>query len=509
MEAVFGTKNLRNLEQLVKGSTKVEARFEMKVGIKRVLEVSAKCLGIELTRHENEVTLRGRVVSRIIYIDETESFNSEERSDNFTEKLILKGAGVPVSLSPFAAVTESRLVEGGNPNFADVVTSVDISVLGLVSREVRFVSDIRGEVEVMKEVTRISSFGVNISNLFEIEESIDLDKTCTGVLGTDVSAVLRDIVVGDGKVTVKGMASINVIAVKTSEGQSIYNDTIEFDFSKTISNKDIGLDDTITGAISVNDLAVRVETKERVQLIVTAGLCFQGHVVSTQDVEQVLDAFSFTSGLNLVRTAVENVVALPAHNTLLDVEGNLALPEKGAYVARVLSVGDVRVTAVNLVPTSDKVMVEGTLSASIVTECEEKQLQTHRVQIPFSQSLRVDGLGSNHSIQTYVSVINCKVKARRGKELLIDARVGLSLHAYAQDVRELITDITATEPKQPDNSAILIYTVNENETLWEIAKRTSVRREEIIRQNPSAEMGIKAGDKIFIYRQERLDALRA
>jgi len=499
-EVVYGTKALRNLSQIAKAQVKVDSRVE--VAHRKVLETSARCFLGEVMHEGSEVRLSGRVVTRVVYMDEHDAFNSEERTDNFNEKLILAGAETVVSITPTAHILETKVVDSNSTNHVEVQNVIDITILGLVSTDMSFVRDLQGDVEVRREKVALSTFGMKLESRFEVEETIDLDKNCEGVLGTDLSAYIRDIIVGDGKVTVKGAVCVNVMGVRRVEEVSVYNDMMEFDFSKTITNAQIGLNDHVMGSISVTNIQVRAESKERPQLVVTAELNFAGHTVMNEEIEQISDSFSFTNALSFNQRAVPGAAALPQHNSVIEVDGNVSMNDKTPFITRVVSVGHSVINSINIVPVNDKITIEGVMTTALTFECEERHLHATMITVPFHATVKIDGISATHAIQSHMVVLSAKVKARRGKELLVDARLGLSIASHTVKTQNILSDVILGDVIPRDDSAILIYTVGAGETLWDVAKRINCRMSEIIAGNPEAEHGLKAGDKIFIYRQQ-------
>jgi len=237
-------------------------------------------------------------------------------------------------------------------------------------------------------------------------------------------------------------------------------------------------------------------------LIVTAEVHFQGATIVAEMTEQVIDAFGYNNVPVMVGANVEVASALPMHNSFIDVEGNLAMPEGTPFITRVASVSGAQVGGVNMVPGSDKATIEGVMTATVTFECEEKQLHLFPVKLPFSAVIKMESLSTAHNIELRLAVLGVKVKARRGKELLVDARLGVTVSAHASATMRVVAEVGLGDVIMPDDSAILIYTVGANETLWDVAKRITVPTAEILRHNPSAEHGLKAGERLFIYRQQ-------
>jgi len=499
MQPQYDNKVLRNLEAISKTTARIDARLEPRVGIKTILETTARVFLNDHEREDDGIRINGRVITRVVFIDEMGTFNSDERTNNFSERIILSNAANLTDILPSAHVQDVRVTEGGT-NSVDAQVNIEITLLGLSSREVRYVTGVTGEVESRMQSTRITSWGGAISSRFEIEERIDLDKSCEGILGVDVVPVLRDLVTGEGRVTLKGVAGINILATKRGDEQCVYNDNVEFDFSKTIQHKTLGIDDSVVGTVTVANVEVRAETKESPQLVVTTTLEFRGFSIVSQELSTLGDAYGFAHHLDLKLSDIDCVTTLPAHHTNIEVDGNLNMGEKSPFITKILSVGTASITSLNVTAQNDRATIEGALSSNITYECEEKQIHAHVVKVPFSTQIKMDGITATHNISAKVDVTQCRVRARRGRELLVDARLGVALSAHTQTTVQIVTDVTLGEAKPTDDSAILIYTVGDGETTWDIAKRLNCRASEILAQN-QIDGDPRPGDKIFIYRQ--------
>jgi len=499
-ETAHGTYTQRKLELLSKGQVKVSARLELKAACKKVLSATAKCF---LAGHERgeggEVRVSGKVVTRVIFLDEFDAFNSEEHTDSFTERLGFKGEAM--SINPAAVVLETTVGENAGTS-VEVDSVIDLIIVGLVEKGVKFVSGVTGQAETRTEKMRISTFERALSEKFSAVEMLELDKNCAGVLGVDCNASVRDVFAEDGRVTIKGTVSANVLTIKSGETATMHNAAHEFDFTKTIHVQGLSAEDTVFGGVVVAGVAVKADNKVKPELNVEVDLAFNGFVLSAREVEYVADAFSGENALNLATVSVEHTNALPQVNLVVDIEGNMTMPANSPFIARILTSSGARITGANIGCADGKVTVEGVVSATVVYECEEKQIHTHEASVAFSTFVRVDGINNNFNVQASVGVVSCYIKARRGKELMVDAKLAVLVSATETHVRELTAEIAVGEAKQRDDSAIVIVMPEAGETLWDIAKRISMPVADIVKQNPNCAQSITVGEKIFIYRQQ-------
>jgi len=486
------------------GSTqaKVVSKLELKNPAKRVLSITPICHinGVESTESQYKVT--GKVITRAIFIDETDSYNSEERNDDFAVTIV--GAdfdGVLPSVRVLETNTEKQ--KGDQDTISSIHSEhiVAVSLSGLKPVEVSYVNDVRGEGVEVKHVEReICTFNECITEKFDIGEIFKLDASVEGVLGVELNATVRDIVSKDDKITIKGVAVVGVSVVRgTDDGkQIIQNNSYDFEFNKTL--KKTG--EIVFGNVAVNDCTIKIiEHREKPELVLDATLLFTGASVSYHTVKSVEDAICPKHEIDFAYTPVISAVATRQTGVLADIEGNISLGNNAPYMSRVLWSSSGSVGSVNVKPADDKVVVEGILNANLVYECEEHQIHTHTVEVPFSVGVKVDGVSGEHNIGANVVPLSCNIKARRGKELLIDARIGITVSGDKRTEATLISGATEGAQKTQTGAAIVIHVVQAGETLWDLAKRTGISTAEIIRQNAGIENGLNGGERIVTYRR--------
>ena len=489
------------------GQIKVPARVELQSACKKVLFTAAKCFVSGLERTDTEVRVNGKVTTRVVFIDEFDGFNSEEHSDTWTEKFPHKGGNMSAMI-PSVHLVETQTGKNTRTD-GDFITAINVEhiigvgVMGLIPADTQYVTDMRGNVEVKRDKMKMSTFDTVLSERFEIGETFTLDQSAEGVLGVDLNTAVRDIVCDDGRIVVKGVASACVSVVKTAEGGTgIHSNWYDWDFSKTFNIKTVGVNDTVAGSVLLSNVTVRVENREKPELVIEAELLFTGHTVVAREIEAVQDAFAYENDLNFTHTELHDVKASPSANVAAEVDGNVSMPDGSPFIGKVIMSTSPSVGALNVIALDGKVTIEGVLTTHIIYECEEKNIFSHTAQIPFSTACKIDGCTPEHNVAAAVTPLTCNVKARRGKELVVDARMQINVTAHTARPQRVAGDVTAGKSKTRDDSAITIHIAGQNESLWDIAKRTSIPTAEILVQNPNLGAGIKEGARIVIYRQE-------
>ena len=71
---------------------KVEQKLDLPENVKKLLGVSCQLLGQTTEINENEITVRGNLVTRLVFVNEFEKFDSQDSTENFEKKITIKDA---------------------------------------------------------------------------------------------------------------------------------------------------------------------------------------------------------------------------------------------------------------------------------------------------------------------------------------------------------------------------------------------------------------------------------
>jgi hypothetical protein len=501
MEIIYDNFVARNFSELEHTQIKVETRLQMPDGVKKMLGTSSAVFANPISVTDNDIVVSGRVVTRIVYINDLDKYDSIEQTEPFEIKIFVKNIENYTGLQATATIADTK-TSGDN-----ITNIVDVDIYGGTDKNIKFVSNISGDAEVRYEKTQIGTFDNIVSERFGVADSIELDKNCEGVLGIDANAAIRDISCSAGKINIKGIISVNTLGVKTTDGGTVpYNAFNDIDFAKSITAPNATADDLATGMVYVTNSSIKIENGGKAPVLnIDIELAFNGASYINKELNYVEDAISFNKELSFDFATAEQTKLLPPINSYADIENNINLPEGTPYAAKVLSVDGVRISALNVMPLDNKVSVEGVLTATIIWETEEHEIHNYGMELPAAFNIRADGVDTNCKITASVVPISLNVKARRGVELLIDARLGVGISATDTAETRFTDDVTVGADKAADDSAISVHIIGDNETLWDVIKHTNVAGAELIRQNPNLENGCVPGDRVIVYRHNAVN----
>ena len=505
MEVLMENLTEQELIALDNVQLKIEQKIGMPENAKKLMGVNCQVLGQTATVNESEITLNGNLVTRLVFINEFDKFDSQDFTEAFEKKVTVKNVGGANQIFATANLIDSQWHLNDNQVVLDNVVSV--TVQGVKANDLQVVSDLTGDVEVRKAEHQILTFNSMLHDKFEIAENIELDTACEGVLGVDVNPNLKDVAANNGKVSIKGALVVNVLGVKTVENNSVpYNVTHEIDFAKSMAVNGVTSEDLACGTVAIDSVKMHIENNHQGPvLVLTLEMTFNGSVYSNHKFSTVADAISFDKELTFQTTQLNYVEVLPQVNTTVDIENNINLAPNTPYISHVLAVDGVRINNLAVTAADGKTMLEGVLVMNLLLENEERIVTGDRFEVPFQTHVRMDNLDRDHTVTATVLPLSVNAKARRGTELLIDAQFGVCIQASIQKQMTIVNNLEEGQPKADDGSAIRIYIIGDKENLWDLAKRTNLSCAALLQQNPNLENGCTPGERIVVYRHENVN----
>ena len=504
MEVLMENLSEQELMSLDNVQLKIEQKVAMPASASKIVGVSCQLLGQKTELVENEIVLTGSIVTRCVFINDFNKYDSEDVTEAFEKKVTVKEhTSVNQILAHSQLVNSHWKLEDDKIAIENII---NVNVQGVKTHDYQLVSDLTGEVEVRKADHQILTFNSVVNDKFEITENIQLDSVCEGVLGVDVNPNLKDVVASNGKVSLKGNFAVNVLGVKTVENNSTpYNTNHEIDFAKTIAVNGLTESDLACGSIILNSVSIHIENNNQGAILgLKLEVILNGSIYRKQKISTVADAICFSKELTLQTTQLNYVDVLPQVCATVDIENNINLAPNTPYIVHVLAVDSMRVNDLQVSVGDNKALIEGVLVVNLVLENEEHLITGERYEVPFQTHVRVDNLEHDYKVNASVVPLQVNVKARRGTELLVDAQLGIVIQAETKKNITVVNSLIEGQDKCDDGSAIRIFIIGEKEDLWSLAKRTNLSCQALLEQNPNLENGCTPGERIVVYRHENI-----
>jgi hypothetical protein len=204
-------------------------------------------------------------------------------------------------------------------------------------------------------------------------------------------------------------------------------------------------------------------------------------VNSKETIDILQDAYSKGSIIEVNREEYElNVLTAKAKNETI-VRSSIDIDDEEIKPSKILY-GEGDITSQEVKVLEDKVLAEGVISAKILyrTDNKEYMLKSLQQDIPYSASIDIKGakIDMEAVVNPCLNVLDINYE---NGSIKIKAIVNMEVSLFSRVKREFAVDLNEEEGELPDKKAsFIIYTVQNGDTLWKIAKKYFTSVEEII-----------------------------
>jgi hypothetical protein len=187
------------------------------------------------------------------------------------------------------------------------------------------------------------------------------------------------------------------------------------------------------------------------------------------------------------KTCVENVLS------------EISLSKDEAAIDEIVSNLNANAEITNTYIKDNFVFIEGVVSSYLVYIDENKEFCQKQIEIPFVVNTKIEEekLCTNH---TSVSVLNCKVKVKRGIIIEIEYDLCFDLCEYVTENKEIVDNLTIGKTIDFSNYDYQIYIAKPNESIWQLSKRIKVYPDELSKLNHNLPSTFVGGEKVIIKR---------
>jgi hypothetical protein len=98
-------------------------------------------------------------------------------------------------------------------------------------------------------------------------------------------------------------------------------------------------------------------------------------------------------------------------------------------------------------------------------------------------------------------VCGLNVRRKKSGEAEAEATLRLSLRTFEHREWSYVSQMEEGEEYGVEESAFSVFMTSAGEELWEVSKRLRCSPEELTKSNPELTFPLKAGERIFVYRQ--------
>ena len=475
----------------LRGQSIVECRLPGSE-ISSILAVNATAVAQDSACQDGEVRYGGKVLLNIVYEDGDKRVCRAERGAEFFHK----AEGKAVSPACFAKTALScanvTWRREGSGLYVSVVVDADIGVYG--NKQIEYLSG--GEGLLVQPQALAVYKTVCVSGETEGEDEFDSDYVGDILLHSE-RAVAHRVSANAGLLEIDGEISVNICVLKSDDSVCSYERITPF--SMQIPCEDAFGHVTADAKVCVKSAHITAGTDEekgKSRIVLSYVLAADCRVYVKEELSAVADAFSTRTEISLKKQNDGGRYLTSSVKYTERVSGVAALnaPEEGEYVLQAAVLPRAEITCRK---TERGVDAEGAVLADVILVGADGSHRLANLTLPFVFPLDVDGA----EVEADCAVCSLHIRRKKNGETEAEATLKLCARVYERATWEYVCELTEGAEIPSETSAFSVFLPKEGEDLWQVAKRLNCSPEELQKSNPQLEFPLKAGERIFVYRQ--------
>lgn len=224
-----------------------------------------------------------------------------------------------------------------------------------------------------------------------------------------------------------------------------------------------------------------------------------------QDIATVKDAYSPDNMLSFEKTPFKTEELLSEENNQINLKEIIAINDNYPEIDQVFNILSNPVLS-NYSINDNTVEFEGIVSNNVLylADSDEKPVNCYRQEIPFRKSIRIDNMTENSSCQISLDIQHSSYSIISSTEIELRLVIDYNIKVITQTEIDLIEDVQENPVDENillSQPSIVIYFIQSNDTLWDIAKRYYTTVDAIKDMNNLQTDEITTGSQIFIPRR--------
>ncbi|MCL2566289.1 MAG: DUF3794 domain-containing protein [Defluviitaleaceae bacterium] len=470
-----------------------------------MLQADAK-LAIERTEIlADRVNFVGKLYIQVLYLarGEEKRVHSISLSSPVDDFINIDGiaSDMWVDIKPDIATLDFRMINDRKINYKAIV---EVSVKAETTQVFEVVVDIADlpSNQQLKNNLTLNKSVTNKADRFVIKDNIATPQgkaNIREILQTNIEVGNQDVRVQNGKVNIFGDLLVTTLYKGENDENIIEFMEHEIPFNGNIEIAECREDMFADCIFSLSDQHVQIKPDEDGEdrlVEIEVAVSVNCKVSATISIEVLEDAHMINKQLDMARTLVKYNKLISRNKNQSTIKEVISLAENCPDILQIFRVkGKVSTDDVKIL--SDKVVVEGAIETDIlyIAESDDTPLYSHKAMIPFRQIIEMKGATADMFVNLTASVDHVGFNMLSDRE--VELRFLISFNASVSKGMEasMVSDIVFNDMERyvlDSMPGIILYVVQNGDSLWKIAKDYNTSIDEI-----SAINEIENPDKIF------------
>lgn len=481
-------------------NTTVSIPIDTNVNIKTILDVNTYLFDQKVECGNGKAIVSGKIGVKVLYLDLDNMTNAVNDSTSFSETYLDNSLTNDTYLNiSNATVVNNILSTDGN---LKINCDVNINPVAYLNLSISPTLSMNENLITKKSEFSTCSISQCINTKFEHTTSLETSDSISKILCQNSYFTAEKVTTQNDYAVVEGKLATCVL-YETNGDDKVVKELREVTSVKC--------DVEISGLNSENicDLSFMVDkSKEEITtelednssiITIKNTICVLGVALKTVSIDLVDDLYSTDNDIETTISKREYTKKADTHYVTETVANETPLNADEPAIDEVIANLNQNAEITNTYIKDNSIYLEGVLTSNLTYIDENKELKHKQLELPFiiNSKFEASSLGCVH---TDVSILDCRVKIKRGTIIDVEYTIHIKLSVYSKETHEMVDSFTIGKQLDLSKYDFQIFIAKPNETMWELCKRIKISPDDIYKYNKDLPLVMNGGEKVIIKR---------
>lgn len=489
-------------EKLNKGEFLVEGGVALNLPSK-ILSVGADAYVTNVEVLSGTINFSGNVEMCVVYLAEDGTVEKAQETVPFSSKFEQENISVGQKAIIKVDVVDCEVSALSQDN---VRLSINLQQSGqLISvQEVRSIRANDDDICSKDDQISIIRFIGEASEVVNFASEVSARGNVKKIILTESAVLVKNVEGGVNFVSVSGDVVSRVLYL--TEDDKFESAYVTDNFKQEIELNGVTQDSLVEAYAKVrkDSISSQVEDSDKgskILLSIPVDISVKAYEQSSINV--IRDLYSTTNDLKVTTESFDMTHTCKCETIESKIDGSLTLDDDKPRIDKLLFVGGSSVSISNTYLKDGEVVVEGIAKTSVVyLNDEENTLNSVAIEVPFVISDKFSQENAEGVLMADAILCDVDVVAKKGRELLFDAKVKVSINYCYNILSGVISEAVVLDAYPEKDYAMELIFAQAGNDAWDIAKIAKVKQEQITTQNPDVVFPLSEDTNLILFYQK-------
>lgn len=449
---------------------------------------------------DDKIKIEGSINTYMMYLPDSkdDKLRGLNASLDFSEFISVQGAkeGMELELQTTIKDMECKVLNGRK---VSLKASLEVAIKLFSNEEVNFVNSINNieDIQTLQKDFTINSLVGSGNTKVYVKDTLNVDATdeIAEILKTDMNLINNDIKISYNKILVKSEADVKIMYL--TENNRINTVKGKIPIVGFVDLQNISEENICDTKFNVANMVVRPNAPEEHSIYVEFEIEANCKAFEKKQLSLLQDLYSVAMDLNFTQRKISTMTEKVSRTKEFTITNSINV--EGLSSENILDI-EVKSLLNKEQVTKTKIIYEGELEVNFIFE-DGNNINSKVVKIPFDYSVENELTDERINVKTR-PIVNNTDFSFNGSSAKASIDMTFIIESSKNADITVIDDIQIQKNRlitPQDYDSLILYIVQNGDTLWKIAKRFKSTIDELVRMNGIADKDkIDVGQKIYI-----------